>query len=170
MAKHKSTLVSRWVDAIVETYPPETAKFLKNKKDQFHNPIGHTIVAETQHLFDLLIEGVDREKATPFLDRIIRIRAIQEFTASKAISFVFSLKYIIREVVGPEIDTEDLDQELVDLEATLDFMSLVAFDIYVACREQVFDLRAKEVQQNAFLLLKRANLLVEKAGPEPENL
>ena len=69
--------------------------------------------------------------------------------------------------MGPEIDTEALDQELVDLEATLDYMALVAFDIYMACREQVYDIRAKEVQQNAFLLLKRANLLVEKSGPEP---
>lgn len=169
LAKHKSALISRWVDAIVETYPSETAKFLKSKKDQFSNPVGHTIVAETKNLFDQVLEGVDREKVTPFLDRIIRIRAIQEFTPSQAISFVFSLKYIIREVVGPEIDTEDMDQELVDLEATLDFMALVAFDIYMSCREQVYDIRAKEVQQNAFLLLKRANLLVEKPGPKPED-
>ena len=83
LAKHKSALISRWVDAIVETYPPETAKFLKNKKDQFHNPVGHTIVAETQNLFDQVLEGVDREKVTPFLDRIIRIRAIQEFHRPK---------------------------------------------------------------------------------------
>lgn len=169
LAKHKTALVARWVDSIVETYPPETAKFLKNKKDQFQNPVGHTIVAETKNLFDQVLEGVDREKATPFLDRIIRVRALQEFTPSQALSFVFSLKYIIREIVGPEIDTEALDQELVDLEASLDFMALVAFDIYMSCREQVLDIRAKEVQQNAYLLLRRANLLVEKPGPRPED-
>lgn len=169
LTKHKSTLISRWVEAIVKTYPPETAKFLKNKKDQYHNPVGHTILAETQNLFDQVLEGVDREKTTPFLDRIIRIRAIQEFTPSQAISFVFSLKYIIRKIVGPEIDTDALDQELVDLEATLDFMALVAFDIYMSCREQVYDIKAKEVQQNAYLLLKRAKLLVEKPGPKPKD-
>ena len=34
LAKHKSAIVKQWVDSIVETYPSETAKFLKNKKDQ----------------------------------------------------------------------------------------------------------------------------------------
>ena len=169
LAKHKSAIVKRWVDSIVETYPSETAKFLKNKKDQYHNPVGHTIVAETSNLFEQVIEGVDREKVTPFLDRIIRVRAIQEFTPAQALSFVFSLKYIIRRVVGPEIDTEALDQELVDLEATIDYMALVAFDIYMGCREQVYELKVKEMHSNAYNLLRRAQILVEKPGEEPEN-
>ena len=169
LAKHKSAIVSRWIDSIVETYPSETAKFLKNKKDQYHNPVGHTIVAETNNLFDQVIEGIDREKITPFLDRIVRVRAIQEFTPAQALAFVFSLKYIIRKVVGSQIDTEALDQELVDLEASIDYMALVAFDVYMACREQLYEIKVKEVQSNAFTLLRRAELLVEQTGPEPEN-
>ena len=169
LAKHKSAIVSRWIDSIVETYPSETAKFLKNKKDQYHNPVGHTIVAETNNLFDQVIEGIDREKITPFLDRIVRVRAIQDFTPAQALAFVFSLKYIIRKVVGSQIDTEALDQELVDLEASIDYMALVAFDVYMACREQLYEIKVKEVQSNAFTLLRRAELLVEQTGPEPEN-
>jgi hypothetical protein len=165
LAKHKPAIVSRWVDSIVETYPSETAKFLKSKKDQYHNPVGHTIVAETDNLFDQVVEGIDRDKVTPFLDRIIRIRAIQDFTPSQALSFVFSLKYIIRQVVGQDIDTEALDQELVDLEASIDFMGLVAFDVYMGCREQIYEIRVKEMQSNAYNLLRRANILVEKPGP-----
>jgi len=168
LAKHKSAIVNQWVDSVVETYPAETAKFLKNKKDQYHNPVGHTILAETQNLFDQVLEGVDREKATPFLDRIIRVRAIQDFDPSQALAFVFSLKYVIRRVVGSQIDTEALDQELVDLEASIDYLALVAFDIYMGCREQLYELKVKELQSNTFTLLRRAELLVEKPGPEPE--
>ncbi|MCB2227857.1 MAG: RsbRD N-terminal domain-containing protein [Desulfarculaceae bacterium] len=170
LAKHKSAIVDQWIDAIVQTYPSETAKFLKSKKDQYHNPVGHTIVAETNNLFDQVLEGVDREKITPFLDRIIRVRALQEFTPAQALSFVFSLKYIIRKEIGREIDTEALDQELVDLEATIDYMALVAFDIYMGCREQLYELKVKEMHSNAFSLLRRANILVETTGEEPESV
>ncbi|MCF8035116.1 MAG: RsbRD N-terminal domain-containing protein [Desulfarculaceae bacterium] len=169
LAKHKSAIVKQWINSIVETYPSETAKFLKSKKDQFSNPVGHTIMAETNNLFEQVMEGIDREKVTPFLDRLIRVRAIQDFTPSQALSFVFSLKYVIRRVVGSEIDTEALDQELVDLEASIDYMALVAFDVFMGCREQLYDLKVKEIHSNAYSLLRRAKILVEQPGEEPEN-
>ncbi|RJX28389.1 MAG: hypothetical protein C4525_16680 [Desulfarculus sp.] len=165
LAKHRPAILRRWVDSIVETYPPETAQFLRSKRDQYHNPVGHTILAETENLFQHLLEGLDRAKVTPFLDRIIRVRAIQDFTPSQALYFVFALKYIIREEIGQEIDSEALEQELVDLEASIDMMALMAFEVYMACREKVYELKAKEVQQNAYLLLRRAEILVEKPGP-----
>ncbi len=166
LAKHKKAVLKKWLDSIVESYPQETARFLRNKKDQFANPVGYTIEVETEHLFDLLMEGMDREKVTPYLDRIIRIRAIQDFTPSQALYFVFALKYIIRHQVAEEIDSDALEQELVDLEASIDMMALVAFEVYMACREKIYDLRAKEIQQNAYLLLRRAELIVEKPGKD----
>lgn len=164
LAKHRSAILKQWVDSIVETYPAETAQFLRSKKDLYHNPVGHTIKAETENIFRQLLAGMDREKMTPFLDRIIRIRAIQDFTPSQALYFVFALKYIIRQEVAAEIDSEALEQELVDLEASIDMMALLAFEVYMACREKIYELKAKEVQQNAYLLLRRAELIVERPG------
>ncbi len=166
LTKHKSAVLKKWIGSIVESYPPETAQFLRNKKDRYTNPVGHTIQAETEHLLDQLMEGLDREKITPFLDRIIRVRAIQDFTPSQALYFVFALKYIIRQEVAKEIEGDDLEQELVDLEASIDMMALVAFKVYMACREQLYDIKAKEIQQNAYLLLRRAELIVEKPGED----
>jgi hypothetical protein len=47
-------------------------------------------------------------------------------------------------------------------------MGLVAFDVYMGCREQIYEIKVKEMQSNAFTLLKRAKILVEKPGPGPD--
>ncbi|WP_157067602.1 hypothetical protein [Desulfosarcina cetonica] len=46
-------------------------------------------------------------------------------------------------------------------------MALVAFDIYVACREKIFELKATESRNQFFGSLKRAGLIVETEADGP---
>jgi hypothetical protein len=86
----------------------------------------------------------------PVLDNIVRIRAIQDFTASQAVSFPFLLKQIIRAEFEP--DALPYSEELAALEARIDELALLAFDLYVKCREQVFEIKANEIKRRAFIL------------------
>ena len=90
----KSTILKKWLDQILDTYPDDAKRFLKEQKDPFANPVGNTISREIQHLYDEFLKGIDPEKMSPILDRIIRIRAIQDFSPSQAVSFIFILKGI----------------------------------------------------------------------------
>ncbi len=165
LAKIKQEILKTWFQATVESYPAETAQFLKNQKDPFANPVGKTTYQSLAALIDALATGAGREVMATALDPILRIRAVQTFTPSKATRFIFSLKQIIRQHLpdpGPDsgVDMNGMDRQI-------DEMALAAFDIYVACREKIYELKATESRNQFFGSLKRAGLIVETEADGP---
>ncbi|MFZ6016906.1 MAG: RsbRD N-terminal domain-containing protein [Nitrospirota bacterium] len=161
LSEKKSVILKRWFDVITETYSADTSNFLKNQKNQFTNPVGYTVSQGIEGLFDELLNGMDSEKVSPLLDNIIRIRAVQDFSPSQAIGFVFLLKKVIRKELAKEVREDGLSEELLTLESRIDDLALLSFDIYMKCREKIYELKANEVRNRTFGLLKRANLLYE---------
>ena len=89
----KSPILKRWLGLIKTTHPAGESPFKKGK-DPFSNPEGYVISHETEALFnELLQDKMDSEKICSSLDKIIRIKAVQDVTPSEAIAFVsFSRK------------------------------------------------------------------------------
>lgn len=170
LTKKKSAIMGRWFDLVIETYPSETAKFFKGQKNPFANPVGSTILQGIEGLFEEIIQGVDieSEKISTFLDNIIRIRAVQDFSPSQAVSFIFLLKQIIREELREEIRDNKISEELLDLESKIDNLALLSFNIYMECREKINKFKAMEMQQRTFNLLKRHNLIIDLNEQEAE--
>lgn len=159
----KDSILRKWFDSIVETYPGETARFLKTQKDRFANPVGSTTLGAIGQILDLLliVGPFGPEKAVQPLDNLIRIRAVQGFSASEAVSFIFNLKSIIRKELA-EAETGEINAgELQGLESDVDSLALLSFDIYMKCREKVYELKSDELRRRTFRLLKQA-------GIEPE--
>ena len=161
LAHKKSPLVKRWFDIVMEPYPADTSGLLKNQKKQFTNPVGYTISHGLENIFDKLIDeqGADFEGMVPFLDSIVRIRAVQDLKPSQALSFVFHLRNAIREELASE--AREFCAEMAILESRIDAIALISFDIYVQCREKVYELKANEVKNRTFRLLQMANLVSE---------
>jgi len=152
----------RWLDLIIETYPADSHRFFKEQKDRFANPVGSTLSREAESLYHELLHGMDPERLDSSLDAIVRIRAIQEFTPSKAMVFVFLLKKVLREELHEEIkENPAAFQEMLALESRLDDMALRGFDLYVKCRQQVYEIRAREAKSQVSRLLQKAGLLCE---------
>jgi hypothetical protein len=164
----KDVILASWFDRILDTYPAETAKFLKNQKDRFANPVGHTIHEGIEGIFQELLQGGEIEKASGFLDAIIRVRAIQEFTAAQAVAFIFFLKSIIRDGIRDIPHTAELAEELTILESRMDSLVLIAFDIFMQCREKLYDIKANEMRNMTYRLLQQANLVTEIEGAGKE--
>lgn len=171
LTRHKAPILKKWFDSILETYPAETVRVLKKEKNQFANPVGSTIYQGMDKLYQALITDIDEAALSPFLDRIVRIRAIQDFSPSRAIAFVFDLKRLVREQMEEASDAEDrlTIQDLNTLDGRIDQLAMLAFDIYVQCREKLYELRVNEVKNRTHRLLQRANLLVEVSEQEPES-
>jgi hypothetical protein len=96
------------------------------------------------------------------------VRSVQEFTPSQAISFIFCLKEAVREELKEELQDTNLLTELAVFDAQIDQLALFAFDIYVKCREQIYELRVNEIKRTGFRLLKKANLISIDEDPDPE--
>ena len=164
----RSVILERWFDAIIETYPTDATGFLKKQKDRFTNPVGHTISQGTEGILEVLVGGKEFTEDLPFLNDIIKVRAIQDFTPAKAISFIFLLKKVIREVLEKEIRQNQIYDALLRFESKIDDLALFAFNIYVKCREQIYELKTDELKRMTYTLLKKANLMYEIPAQELE--
>ncbi len=173
LLQKKSLILNRWLDLIVATYPADSKRFLKKQKDRFANPVGTTIAGEIENLYEELLQGIDPDRVSPILDRIIRIRATQDFSPSRAVSIFFLLKRVIREELKNEIRENRLSDELSAIESGIDDLTLFAFDIYMKCREKIYEIRANESKKQVSRLLQRAGLICEvpewKTSPKKGN-
>jgi len=159
----------RWLDLIIETYPSDSKRFLKEQKDRFANPVGSTLSSEVETLYHELVHDMDPKRLDASLDGIARIRAVQDFSPSKAMGFVFLLKKVLREELDQEIkESPAAAEEMLALESRLDDMALRGFDLYVKCREQVYEIRAREAKTHVSRLLQKAGLLCEIPDDEPD--
>ena len=168
LKENETAIVQKWLDCVLETYPADSANFLRTQKDQFANPVGNTIKEELRSVFHELVHEDGNEGVKAFLDKIIRIRAVQDFSPAVAIAFVFDLKNIVREVIGKGVESQNVYGALSLFEARIDEMGLIAFNIYSECREKLYELRVREVKSSAYLLLKKANMIVETPEQESE--
>jgi hypothetical protein len=157
----KTAILKKWFDAIADTYPGDTADFLKNKKAQFTNPVGYNIAEGIEGLFDALLQGMIPDTVSGFLDAIVRIRAIQDFPPSEALSFIFQLKKVVRQELGEVLRNRELADELTVFESAIDDLALFSFDIYMKCREKIYELKANEAKNMTFRLLQKARLIDE---------
>ncbi len=166
LAQKKAAIIKRWFKRVMDSYPADTARFLGNESDPFANPVGQTTQRNLAALFDLLGRTPDPSAAQAVLDPIIRIRAIQDFSPAQAIRFVFDLKDVIRDVLpGDALDRQTMEA-LTALDGRIDELGLMAFDIYMQCREKIYELKANEVKDRTFKAFARAGLIAEPADNE----
>lgn len=155
----KARILKHWVQYLIDTYPPESSKFLNSDKDRFSNPIGSTIVTETGLILEDLVAGKTPDQMGPSLERIVRLRAVQDFAPSEAVGFVFLLRKAIREALSPE-EREALGQELIETDERIEAIALKAFDLYLECVRGLYEIRVTEEKKKMYMLLKRANMVV----------
>ena len=143
LAPKKKAIVQKWIDQVLDSYG--SPEFFKTQKDRFANPIGSTISRGLQNLFVILVEERELGEAAKPLEEIIKIRAVQEFSPSSAVFFVYLLKDIVREEMSKEQNREEVLGTLSVLDSRIDKVALMAFDFYMDCRERLHRIRVNEV-------------------------
>lgn len=162
LSEKKTSVLNRWYDAILNTYPSDTARFLKGQKNPFLNPVGATTFQGLENLYEYLVHGTEKDKVSSFLDSIVRIRAVQDFTPSQCTRFILFLKEVVREELTAEISAHRLHDELLEFESKIDDLSLLAFDIYMKCREKLYQLKVTELQGWTYRRLQKADEVYKK--------
>jgi len=147
LSERKTSLTDRWLHRLIESYPPATAIFLKKEKDHFDNPVGYQVSRGLGRIVEALIQEMDRDQVVAALDEVIRVRALQNFSPSQALAFIFLLKNVIREELAAELKAGQFSQELQELESRIDGMALLGFDAYTQRRERLYEIRVTEVKQ-----------------------
>jgi hypothetical protein len=137
---------------------------LKNQQDPFANPVGSTFRRELEIVLNGLSEWVDPGNLTPSLDAIVRIRAVQEFRPSDALAFMVHLKKAIREELQEVRMSPELVNDLARLDFRIDELTLAAFDLYVACREKIAEIRVGEARAERDRLVRVVQAMSQGRG------
>jgi len=148
------SIAERWIERIFATYPPGSAEFLAGQRDRFANPVGHAIREAASVIVGALWHDTPGPAVDEALDRIVRIRSVQDLSPSEAVGFVFLLKDVLEET---STDGSGLSGPAGkrQLERRIDALALRAFDIFMGCREQLFEVRLHERDRWAAVALKR---------------
>ena len=147
LRKKKEAVARRWVEDVLATYADEAAAAFNRQKDPFANPVGHSLRVGTAEILQVLLDEGDTEETRRPLQEIVKIRAIQDYSAREAVAFVFRLKGAVRTELGKAANGPRLAAELIEFDDKVDRVALVAFDVYVRCREQVYQLRVNEAKR-----------------------
>jgi hypothetical protein len=145
----RSAILEQWLEHTLASYPSQTARFLRNERDRFRNPVGHTLREGLATLLDEIMGEMDAAKIRPALESIVRLRAVQDFTAAQATGFVFALREILYdnlEGAGPTTWQKRIDE-----------MALLAFDLHMRCREEIYEIKARERQREMFVWEKMSH-------------
>jgi hypothetical protein len=158
LLREKQNAIARsWLAEVLATYPGNSAALFAREKNRFANPVGHSLRVGIEGILAVVLEDGDSEEMRKHLKEIIKIRAIQAFAPSQALSFVYSLKEIIRAELREAKADPTFATELAALDALIDRIALVAFDMYVECREQVYELRLNEVKRQVSWVVGKMN-------------
>jgi len=158
LIKNKHAILEKWFDIALGVYAEQGQTFFKKQKDRFANPVGHTTSEGIESIYDELLKETESDKLPLFLENIMRIRAVQDFSASDALSFIPGLKRIIREQLGSMLLQKEIAEEWAAFESKVDRLALLGFDAYTNSRQRLFDSRVNEVRTRAARLLKMAGI------------
>jgi hypothetical protein len=170
ISRYKKQITKDWFAILAGTYPPDTTRFLKANKDTFTNPVGGTSRRTLEAVLDALLENADPDQLAHHLDALIRIRAVQTmFSPSQATAFILDLKKIIRNTLKNDLQDPDMQSQLEKFEQRIDRLLLIAFDIFVRCREKIYSMKATEEQSKIYRAFARAGLVRENPDLKPDS-
>ena len=122
----KSSIVNKWFEFVTDTYAPDAALFFKNQRDGFLNPVGGTTRDILEKLFEAILEKADADGIAVTIEPLIKIRAVQNFSPSQAVGFLFVLKTIIRKELKKELKKIN-PEELVSIDTRIDSLASVSY-------------------------------------------
>jgi hypothetical protein len=145
LIRKKPAILKEWLAQIFASYPPDASGFLAREKNSFANPVGCTIATKAECILAGLTEGRDTGAISVYLEPIIRIRAVQDFTPSQAVSFMADLKTVIANQIRTKISEETPGGEWEKLMTGIDRLHMQACETYAQMKEEIRVIRSDEV-------------------------
>ena len=147
LREREDAIVERWFQDTLAVYPCGAAAAFGRERNQFANPVGHSLRNGTREIFDALFDDPDGEALGHALDGILSIRAVQQLPVGQAVGFLFRLKDLLREELDGHAAHQAIIADLHELDRRIDRAALRAFETYVAYRELVCELRINELKR-----------------------
>mgnify|MGYP003159802650 FL=1 len=150
ISARRDAAIQKWTEAVFAMYPFETTGFIRTQRDQFANPVGHATRAAGEQIYDAVTgRDVDMEKVHASVAALIRIRAVQDLKPEQAVGVLYLYKSVLRELLLADMLAAGDVQGFLDMGDRLDTLCLMAFNLYLADREQVYAERVAKQRREA---------------------
>ena len=150
ISARRDAAIQKWTEAVFAMYPFETTGFIRTQRDQFANPVGHATRAAGEQIYDAVTgRDVDMEKVHASVAALIRIRAVQDLKPEQAVGVLYLYKSVLRELLLADMLAGGDVQGFLDMGDRLDTLCLMAFNLYLADREQVYAERVAQQRREA---------------------
>jgi hypothetical protein len=156
MQEQRVAILRRWLQEVLECFPQPARAFIAGGEDRFSNPLGFTLSAGVEEIFSFVAGEKPLGEIAPALERLVKMRAIQQTRASEPLGFLFGLKRIVRDVC--EVDTRaDLGlEQWLALEERIDAVVRASLATYVRARETILELQVNEIRNQTYMLRRLA--------------
>ena len=152
LTENKADIVEKWIDHVLNCYPADTARIFKRQRDKFANPVGYHVTNTLTQVYKALIGDEELSELQEVLEDLVKILAIQTAKPSDAASFIYMLKYVAAEECRKKgIDNFKLNDWLA-FEAKVDAVAYAVFDLYMASRERLYQVRINELKSGNHIL------------------
>ncbi len=162
MKQKRSSLASDWLRRTLATYPADARAFFSKVNDRFTNPVGSRLAEGIASLVDLILSDADSKELCEALDPLMQLRAIQDFTPARAVSFIFSFKESLEKESGGDINSPDAVPAIRELNRRVDQLALFAFDIYTKYKQKTYEIRVDEIKRSMAGLMRRTGMFVDE--------
>lgn len=167
LLQREGVIADQWLERTLATYSPDAAAFFDRRKNEFANPVGHTLRVGITGILASLLRDNDPTELCTQLEPIIKIRSVQDLTPGRAVSFVFLLKDAVRAVLSDELSDVQLLRELEVFERHVDQLALFAFDVFTKSRDKLHQLRINDVKRRVSGLMRRMGIGLDDLDSNP---
>ncbi len=150
LIENKIIIEEKWLDSVMTTYPDDSVRFFKKQKDRFANPLGFSARQGLEKIINQLCQDQEVEVSSE-LAQFIKLRAVQTFTPSQAVSFIYELKKIVLEVCGADT-LAAVASGWLEFEQKIDALALRIFDLFMENRELLHQIKIKEYKSGNHLV------------------
>ncbi len=123
LAAKQKQILNIWLERTLNSY--KSPGFFMKSQDLFANPVGMQVRSGLTTVFELLRDEAAPEAFARPLDLVVRIRAVQDFSASQAVVPFLELKWVVKEVLGGDALTDPLASQLNEFMPAVEPASIV---------------------------------------------
>ena len=150
--KDRTKILKKWFHEVLESYPKQSRSMIALESDRFANPMGSTLNDGVEAILSVAIGDKSFEEAELSIERLIKLKAIQEGQNGGQLDFLFSLKKLLRQHLGVDAGkVEDL-REFFEIEDRIDHITKTATSIFILSREKILELQVSEIKNKTYMM------------------
>ncbi|UCC78628.1 MAG: RsbRD N-terminal domain-containing protein [Candidatus Zixiibacteriota bacterium] len=161
LRQRRDIILKKWIDTALDQYFSGNLKI--NDNDRFGNPVAYSISGGFETILDEIVAETHTARLDDALEEIVKIKSLEVEKPSMAVDFLLRLKTLIQNELADSAQNGISTGEMEKLNNDIDNLILSAFDIFMKCREKLYEIRSKEFIKRSYKLLERANI----TGPAP---